>query len=136
MRKHEKFLLLTKYYSESRMERVFDNEFRSEDDSSEKLSSLTMRHEHMEMAWMLRSLVECFYAANPESQDALEMIREIEKVRDIATDDADNDRWMTMRELWKMFEGDCLDDDADWPPEWTKEEEAAWASYRGEDDNG
>ena len=118
------------------MERVFDNEFRSEDDSSEKLSPLTMRHEHMEMAWMLRSLVECFYAANPESQDALEMIREIEKVRDIATDDADNDRWMTMRELWKMFEGDCLDDDADWPPEWTKEEEAAWASYRGEDYNG
>ena len=29
-----------------------------------------------------------------------------------------------------------IDDDADWPPEWTKEEEAAWASYRGEDDNG
>ena len=28
-----------------------------------------------------------------------------------------------------------IDDDADWPPERTKDEEAAWASYRGEDND-
>lgn len=38
-------------------------------------------------------------------------------------------------ELLHVIRGIDIDDDDDWPPEWTKDEEAAWASYRGEDND-
>lgn len=37
--------------------------------------------------------------------------------------------------LLHAIRGMDIDDDDDWPPEWTKDEEAAWASYRGEDND-
>ena len=121
MKKHEKFVLLSEYYKACHKKAYFGVQL---EDAKIGDGTILLYRAFKAKAELIETLVEKFYAGKPESDDSQEMEYELGKVRELAGEDSDAERWKTEKMLFEMFEGDCLDDDENRQYEWINDEEA------------
>ena len=108
MRQHEKFILLSEYYETCfRVE-----EFGAALDAFPIWDEMLYVHRtETKKAELIRQIVKKFYAGRIGSTDEMEMHRELEKVYKLAKASYADEKRMTEKELFELFERDCIDDD-------------------------